>query len=54
MAKRVMSYMGHVIWKEDDVFAVALKRDGTDDYFETIEGAMKAIEEHEETALTSL
>ena len=49
MTKRIMSYMGHVIYMSDGIFAVALRRDGTDDYYETIEDAMKAIEEHEKT-----
>lgn len=46
--KRVMSYRGHVIWKNEYSYAVALKRDGTDDYFETIEAAMDAIDKEVE------
>jgi len=42
--KRVMSYRGHVIWMCGQGFMVALKRDGTDDYFETIQAAMAAID----------
>lgn len=46
--KRIMSYRGHVIWKSEYAYAVALKRDGTDDYFETIEEAMEAIDKEED------
>lgn len=50
--KRIMSYMGHVIWVDSvsDVYMVALKRDGTDDYFDTLTDAVDAIEKHEEQA----
>ena len=41
--KRVMSYMGRVIWMNENCFMVA-KGDGTDEYFETIEQAMDYIE----------
>lgn len=41
--KRIMSYMGKVIWYCDGSFMVA-KGDGTDEYFSTIEDAMKWIE----------
>ena len=43
MAKRVMSYLGKVIWMNEYGFMVA-KGDGTDVYFETIEDAMDYIE----------
>lgn len=46
--KRVMSYMGSVIWYYDGSFMVA-KGDGTDKYFGTIEDAMKWIEERRRT-----
>lgn len=48
MTKRIMNYMGHVIYLSDGVFEVALKRDGTDDQFESITDAMEAIEKYEE------
>lgn len=47
MSKRFMSYKGHVIWYSDGYFEVALKRDGTDELFDTFEEAMKAIDEYE-------
>ena len=45
--KRIMNYMGRVIWynADYDVFMVA-KGDGTDERFPTIEKAMGYIEEH--------
>ena len=45
MDKRVMSYEGHVIWHNTDVgcFGFA-KGDGTDNWYETIEEAMRAID----------
>lgn len=42
--KRIMNYRGYVIWKCEYGFSVALKRDGTDNYFEFIEDAMEAID----------
>lgn len=42
--KRIMNYRGYVIWKCEYGFSVALKRDGTDNYFESIEDAMEAID----------
>ena len=42
--KRIMNYRGYVIWKGEYGFSVALKRDGTDNYFEFIEDAMEAID----------
>lgn len=42
--KRVMSYRGYVIWKCEYGFSVALRRDGTDNYYESIEEAMDAID----------
>lgn len=48
MSKRIMSYMGHVIWMNEGIFEVALKHDGTDEYYETIQDAMKAIENYEQ------
>ncbi len=46
--KRIMSYRGHVIWRGEHGYAVALERDGTDDYYETIEEAMEAIDKEED------
>ena len=46
--KRVMSYRGHVIWMDWFGFMVALKRDGTDEYFDTIQAAMDAIDAFED------
>ncbi len=46
--KKFMSYKKHVIYYNDCVFMVALKRDGTDEYFATYKDAMKAIDEYEE------
>ena len=45
--KRVMSYCGHVIWKNDYGYMVALKKDGTDEHYETVYEAMEAIKEFE-------
>lgn len=45
--KQVMSYKRHVIWMNEYGFMVALKRDGTDDHFETIQEAMEAIDAYE-------
>ena len=45
--KRVMSYLGRVIWMNGGVFKVA-KGDGTDEYFESIEEAMDWIEKKRE------
>ena len=47
--KRVMSYFGHVIWRNENGYMIA-KGDGTDYIFETIEEAMKKIEELEHIA----
>lgn len=44
--KRIMSYFHHVIWYGDGVYMFA-KGDGTDYYFDTLEEAMKKIEELE-------
>ena len=46
--KRIMNYRGYVIWKCEYGFSVSLKRDGTDDYFETLEKAMEAIDSKED------
>lgn len=43
--KRVMSWFGRAIWKNEWCYMVA-KGDGTDKRFETIEEAMKYCEEH--------
>lgn len=48
MDKRIMSYRGHVIWANGYGFAVALKGDGTDTYFRTLDDAMEAIDTIEE------
>lgn len=45
--KRIMSYLGRVIWSNGIVFMVA-KGDGTDEFFETIEEAMEWIEKEKE------
>lgn len=42
--KRVMNYLGRVIWMSEYGFMVA-KGDGTDEYFSTIEEAMNYIED---------
>ena len=42
--RRVMSYFGKVIWTDGNYFMVA-KGDGTDEIFETIEDAMRWIEQ---------
>lgn len=41
--KRIMNYLGHVIWMYEQTFMVA-RGDGTDEYFTTIEEAMEWIE----------
>lgn len=46
--KRVMSYRKHVIWMNEDFFMVALDRNGTDRYYESIEEAMEAIDKLED------
>ena len=47
--KRVISYREHVIWMDKErFFKVALKKDGTDDYFKTMDDAMNAIDEVED------
>lgn len=46
--KRIMSYMGHVIWKNEYSFMVALDRNGTDRHYLSLEDAMKAIDTFEE------
>ena len=46
--KKFMSYHGHAIWYNELGFMVALKRNGTDDYFDTYEEAMRAIDEKED------
>lgn len=46
--KRVMSYRGHVIWMNQYGFMVAIKKDGTDDYFKTMHDAMDAIDKIED------
>lgn len=43
-SRRIMNYLGRVIWMNELGFMVA-KGDGTDEYFKTIEEAMKYIEE---------
>lgn len=47
MSKRVMNYFGHVIYKNDYGYMVAIRRDGTDEFYETLEECMRAIEEYE-------
>ena len=51
--KRIMSYRRHVIWYNDGVFMVALKRDGTDDCFESIQACMDAIDKYEDEKKTA-
>lgn len=51
--KRLMSYKRHTIYigksiDGDIMYCVALKRDGTDDCFESHEDAMEAIDQLEE------
>ena len=46
--KRVMSYRGHVIWMNEHGFMVALKKDGTDTYFATMDDAFEAIDNIED------
>ena len=46
--KRIASYRGHVIWYYDGAYMVAMKRDGTDEYYETIEDAFLAIDQIED------
>ena len=46
-AKRLFSHFGHVIWKNKEGYFTVAKGDGTDEIFETIEQAMKYIEEIE-------
>jgi hypothetical protein len=43
--KKVMSWYGKQIWKNEYGYMVA-KGDGTDEYFGTIEQAMKYCEDH--------
>lgn len=50
--KRLMSYLGRVIWMNECGFMVA-KGDGTDEYFETIEEAMDYIEKGGGQAIAS-
>lgn len=42
--KRIVNYRGHVIWYFEGAYMVALKRDGTDEYFSSYEDAIKAID----------
>ena len=46
-AKRVMSYFGHVIWKDELGYYSVANGDGTDTYFDDIYEAMKYIEKIE-------
>ena len=46
-SKRLMSYFGHVIWRNGNGYYTVAKGDGTDEVFETIEDAMAYIEEIE-------
>lgn len=50
--KRFMSHRRHVIWYSNHGYMVALKRDGTDDHFETWQEAMEAIDEYEDNKLS--
>jgi len=45
--RRLFTYLGHVIWTNEFGHYGFAKGDGTDDWYETIEEAMKAIEEME-------
>ena len=47
---RFMSYNRHTIYYDMQVrkYLVAIKRDGTDDYFDTFDEAMDAIDKIEE------
>lgn len=47
-AKRVMSYLHHVIWRNEFGYFMFAKGDGTDYVFDDIYEAMKKIEEIEE------
>lgn len=43
---RVTSYFNHVIWYDTElnVYSVAIKKDGTDNYYSTLQDAYSAIE----------
>ncbi len=43
---RVTSYLHHVIWYDTavDAYKVAIKKDGTDKYYSTLQEAYSAIE----------
>lgn len=43
--RRVMNYFGRVIWVNEFGYMVA-RKDGTDEYFATIQQAMKYCEEN--------
>ena len=45
MAKRVMSYFKKQIYKNEYGYYMVAKGDGTDEIFETVEEAMRYIEE---------
>lgn len=50
MKKRCISYRGHVIYYDTDceAFSFAMKRNGTDTYFGTLDEAYDAIDEIED------
>lgn len=44
--KKIVTYRGHVIWYDTElqVYKAAIKRDGTDTYYSTLDDAYNAID----------